>query len=386
MARPALAHMLDVEDARRAARRRLPRLLFEYIDRGCADEISLAANRQRLDAIQLAPAVLVDVSGRTAACEILGHAQPLPLAIAPTAVAGLVWHDGEIELAKAAAQAGIPFCVSTQSITAVERIAAESGARLWFQLYVWKNRARTLALVDRARAAGAETLVLTVDTPVTPIREYNRRNGFGIPLMPSRQAALDVALHPRWAGAVMLRALMAAGIPTYAHYPDEFRTRLGRAALSDEVSLATDVTWDDVRLLRRRWPGKLVLKGILRVADAEAALARGVDGIVVSNHGARNLDCAPSPTDVLPAIADAVGSRMEVLADSGVRRGADIARFVALGARGVLIGRATLYGLAIGGTAGAAHILGLLAHELATVMGMAGAGRLGDLTVRQGSP
>src|SRR5262249_8055395 len=156
----------NVWDAREAAKRRLPRGLFEYIDRGCEDEVAIAANRQRLDAIHLTPSTLVDVSQRLLTAEILGRAQPSPLVIAPTAVAGLVWHDGEIELAKAAAVAGIPFCVSTQSITSIERIAAESGARLWFQLYVWKNRQRTLALVDRARAAGAEALVLTVDTAV----------------------------------------------------------------------------------------------------------------------------------------------------------------------------------------------------------------------------
>lgn len=375
----ALARILDVEDARQAARRRLPRGLFEYIDRGAEDEISIAANRARLDAIKLAPSGLVDVTGRSAAAEIFGVAQPSPLIIAPTAVAGLVWHDGEIALAKAAARAGIPFCVSTQSITPIERIAAESGARLWFQLYVWKNRQRTLALIDRAFQAGAEVLVLTVDTAVGPIREYNVRNGFGIPLKPSLRAGIDLLWHPRWAANVMLRAILSSGVPTYAHYPDEFRTPIGRKSLSTEVDLAPDVTWDDVRLLRQRWKGKLVLKGILTVEDARTAHAHGVDGIVVSNHGARNLDCAPGPTDVLPAIAAAVGDRMEVLADSGVRRGADIARFIALGAKGVMIGRATLYGVAIGGAAGASHALDILNNQLSATMGMLGARRLGDI-------
>ncbi len=379
MTKPAFAHLLNVEDARRAAKRRLPHGLFEYIDRGSEDELSISGNRQQLDAIRLAPSVLVDVSPRSAKAEILGHSQPLPLVIAPTAIAGLVWHDGEIALAKAAARAGIPFCVSTQSITSVERIAAESGAKLWFQLYVWKNRQRTLALIDRAWAAGAETLVLTVDTAVGPNREYNQRNGFGIPLKASARAGLDLMLHPRWTASVMLRSLIASGVPTYAHYPDEFRTRLGRTSLSDELSLATDVTWEDVRLLRQRWQGKLILKGILRVDDALTALSHGVDAIVVSNHGARNLDCAPGPTEVLPAIVEAIGARMEILADSGVRRGADIARFLALGASGVLIGRATLYGVAIGGADGAGRVLDLLSHELNVTMGMLGARSLADL-------
>lgn len=382
---PAFAHILNVEDARRAARRRLPVGLFEYIDRGCEDEVSILANRRRLDAITLSPAALVPVSERSMEAEILGERQPLPLVIAPTAVAGLVWHDGEIAIAKAAARAGIPFCVSTQSITSVERIAAESGAKLWFQLYVWKSRQRMLTLLERAWAAGAEVLVLTADTPVSPNREYNLRNGFGIPLKVSWRAGLDVALHPRWATKVLLRAMATSGVPTYAHYPEEFRTRLGREALSDEVSLANDVTWEDVRLLRQRWPGKLVLKGILRVEDALTAWSHGVDAIVVSNHGARNLDSAPGPTDVLPPITEAVGERMEILADSGMRRGADIARFLALGARGVMVGRATLYGVAIGGADGAGRVLDLLSAELRTTMGMLGARHLADIRTAERS-
>jgi (S)-mandelate dehydrogenase len=376
------SHILNVSDARKAAQRRLPRGLFAYIDRGTEDEVAIAANRRRLDAIHLSPSVLIDVSQRSQATTILGVTQPSPLVIAPTAVAGLVWHDGEIALAKAAAAAGIPFCVSTQSITPIEHIA-QSRARLWFQLYVWKNRQRTLALIDRAWTAGAQTLVLTVDTPLAPNREYNVRNGFGIPLKPSWRAGIDVLRHPRWTTSVLLRAILASGVPTYAHYPDEFRTKLGREALSDEVALATDVTWEDVRLLRRHWKGRLILKGILRVDDARTAVSHGVDAIVVSNHGARNLDCAPGPTDVLPAIAEAVGDRLEILADSGVRRGSDVARFIALGARGVLIGRATLYGLAMGGMHGAGRVLDLLTHELSVTMGMLGARSLDDLRGRR---
>ena len=371
--------ILNVEDARRAARRRLPRGLFEYVDRGAEDEISIGGNRRDLDAVKLAPSVLVDVSQRTQEAEVLGRQQPSPLVIAPTAVAGLVWRDGEIALARAAAAAGIPFCVSTQSITSIERIAAESGAELWFQLYVWKNRERTLSLLDRAWAAGARTLVLTVDTAVGPNREYNLRNGFGIPLKPSLRAGIDLALHPRWTFDVLLRSVIASGVPTYAHYPDEFRTQLGRVSLSDEMSLATDVTWEDVALLRKRWQGKLVLKGVLRVDDARKAAEYGADAIVVSNHGARNLDCAPGPVEVLPAIVDAVSDRLAILADSGVRRGADIARFLALGASGVLIGRATLYGVAVAGEAGASRVLDLLRNELSITMGMLGARTLADL-------
>lgn len=375
---PAFSNILNVADACRAAARRLPRALFEYVDRGTEDEISMTTTRHQLDQVKLSPSVLVDVSDCRTNGTILGWEQALPLVIAPTAVAGLMWHDGEIALAKAAAAAGIPFCVSTLSITPIERIAAEAGARLWFQLYVWKNRQRSFALLDRAWAAGAETLVLTVDTAVNPNREYNPRNGFGVPLKPSWRIGLDVARHPRWAASVMLRALIAGGVPAYAHYPEEFRTQIGLTAASDEISLASDVTWEDVKALRRHWRGKFVIKGVLQVDDALTALAHGVDAIVVSNHGARNLDCIPAPVEVLPAIVDAVAGRLEILADSGVRRGADIARYLALGASGVLAGRAPLYGAAIGGAAGASRVLDILAAELRTTMGLLGARTTAD--------
>ncbi|BAF87653.1 putative L-lactate dehydrogenase [Azorhizobium caulinodans ORS 571] len=371
--------LLNVEDARRLARRRLPRGLFEYLDRGTEDEVSIAGNRAGLDAIRLAPFALEDVSQRAQDTVLFGTPQPCPLVIAPTAVAGLMSYDGEVAMARAAKAHDIPFCVSTQSMTSIETIARDSGARLWFQLYVWKNRARTFALLDRAAGAGADTLVLTVDTAVSPKREYNQRNGFGIPLKPSVRAGIDVLCHPRWFADVFLRTLRTTGMPTYAHYPDEFRTALGRAVVGDEISLATDVSWKDVAALRAHWKGRLILKGILRASDATRAIAHGVDGIVVSNHGARNLDCAPHPAHVLPAIVAAAGGRLTVLADSGVRRGSDIAKYLALGADGVLVGRAPLYGLAAAGTPGASRVIELLRAELDTTMALLGVTRLDQL-------
>lgn len=371
--------LLNVEDARRLARRRLPRGLFEYLDRGTEDEVSIAGNRAGLDAIRLTPFALEDVSRRTQDTVLFGTPQPCPLVIAPTAVAGLMSYDGEVAMARAAKAHGIPFCVSTQSMTSIETIARDSGARLWFQLYVWKNRARTFALLDRAAGAGADTLVLTVDTAVSPKREYNQRNGFGIPLKPSVRAGIDVLCHPRWFADVFLRTLRTTGMPTYAHYPDEFRTALGRAVVGDEISLATDVSWKDVAALRAHWKGRLILKGILRASDATRAIAHGVDGIVVSNHGARNLDCAPHPAHILPAIVAAAGGRLTVLADSGVRRGSDIAKYLALGADGVLVGRAPLYGLAAAGTPGASRVIELLRAELDTTMALLGVTRLDQL-------
>lgn len=369
---------LNIDDLRKLARRRLPRGIFEYIDRGTEDEISLAANRRSLDELKLSPSVLVDVTGRSQEIQLFGQRQPLPLIIAPTAVAGLMWHDGEVELARAARAAGIPFCVSTQSMTSIERIA-ESGARLWFQLYVWRDRKLTFDLVARARDAGADTLVLTADTVISPKREYNQRNGFGIPLRPSLRGAVDVASHPRWLVTVLLRCLLSEGMPTYAHYPPEFRTAITDVTAFDGLKLSDRMTWQDIAELRRRWPGKLVIKGILRVDDAREALERGVDGIVVSNHGGRNLDIAPAPIDVLAEISDAVGSRLTVMADSGVRRGSDVVKYIASGARAVLIGRSALFGLAAGGQAGAEHALDLLRGEIDNTMALLGRTTLRDL-------
>ena len=363
--------VLNYAEMRALARRRLPRGLFEYIDRGTEDEVALAAMGAAWDRLKLNPAVLVDVSQRTHDTELFGRRIGLPVVIAPTALAGLVWHDGETALARAAARADIPFCVSTQSVTSIERIA-RSGARLWFQLYVWRDRALTFRLLDRVRDAGAEALVLTVDTAVGPNREYNIRNGFGMPIRPSLRAAIDVLSRPRWLAGVLLRQLIADGVPSYAHYPPEFKTRVTRPAVADALRLDDRVCWADVAALRRYWRGPFLLKGVLRVDDARRALDAGVDGIVVSSHGGRNLDSARPSADALTEIVAAVGDRLTVLVDSGVRRGSHVAKALALGAKAVLVGRATLYGTAVAGEAGATRMLDILRDELDRTMGLIG--------------
>ncbi len=370
---------LNVEEVRRLARRCLPRGIFDYVDRGAEDEVGLGHLRAAFDAITFNPHVLRDVSERSLATSLLGRAQPMPIAIAPTAAAGLVWHDGEIALARAAAAAGIPFCIATGSITAMERIAAESSGQLWFQLYMWHDRALSHALIDRARAAGIETLVLTVDTAALPNREYNTRNGFEIPIRASLRGGLDMMLHPRWVWQVLLRYVRAEGIPTYQHYPPGFRAKITRKATWEQVRLADTLTWDDLAELRRRWHGRLVLKGILRPDDARRAAEAGVDAIVVTNHGARNLDGAVPPIRVLPAIADAVRGRVGIIADSGIRRGSDIVKLLALGADAVLIGRAALYGTAVAGEAGARHVLEILRKEMDTTLAFLGCASLDAL-------
>lgn len=371
---------LNVADYRLAAKRRLPRGLFEYVDRGTEDETGLAAIHGSLDGIRVIPRVLRDVSQPDQSIEIFGETLPSPLVIAPTAAAGLLWYDGDVALANAARQSGIPYCVATQSITSIEDIATRApGGNLWFQLYLWQDPDMVRALLDRVVAAGVETLVLTVDTPLSPKREYNVRNGFAIPIVPSVVAGLDVAAHPGWAWRVLLRYLRESGMPTYAHYPAEFRTPITRATIAEKVKLSERLNWRDVADLRRTWQGRLVIKGVLHVDDARTAAEHGVDGIVVSAHGGRNLDSAVPPAEVLPDIVDAVGHRITVLADSGVRRGSDVVKLLALGAKAVLIGRSALYGTAVSGREGAAHVLRILCEEISQCLAFTGQTAVRDL-------
>jgi len=369
---PILKNALNIDDVRRLARRRLPRGIFEYIDRGAEDEVGLTLLRRSFDEVTFNPRILSDVSKRDLSVSLLGKRQSMPLAIAPTAAAGLVWYDGEVALARAAAKAGIPFCITTGSITAMERIAAESKGELWFQLYMWQDRALSYALIERARLAGIETLVLTADTAVSPNREYNIRNGFEIPIKASLRGGLDMIRHPAWVWAVLLRYIRHEGIPTYQHYPPGFRQKITRKATSEQVRLSDSLTWDDLGALRRHWRGRLILKGVLRAEDAARAADLGVDAIVVTSHGARNLDGTVAPLRALPAIAAAVEGRVAILADSGVRRGSDILTLLAAGADAALIGRAALYGTAVAGEAGATHVLQLLRNEMETALGFLG--------------
>jgi len=363
----------NVHDYRMAARRRLPRGIFEYVDRGTEDEVALLALRSSLDALKLAPKVFADVGVIDLSTTVLGRTQRLPMIVAPTAMAGLLWHDGEVKLARAAHAAGIPFCVSTMSVTALEDIAAGApGADLWFQLYIWQNRRMTEALLDRVQAAGIETLVVTADTAAIPKKEWNVRNGFGMPMVPSLRAAIDFAVHPRWLAAVLLRYAFGRGLPIYSHYPEEFKTRITRSAVTSDLRIADRMTWDDLRDLRRQWRGKLLVKGILRLDDAQRAHECGAEGIVVSSHGGRNLDSAAAPIAVLPAIADKLSKRMAILADSGIRRGSDIAKYLASGAQAVMLGRALLYGTAAGGEQGATNVLAILEDELKRTLAFLG--------------
>ncbi len=363
----------NIADLREHARRILPKGLFEFVDRGTEDEHALRANREGFERIRFRPRVLVDVSRRALDTTLFGGPSTMPLVVAPTGAAGLLWLDGEIAVARAARTVGIPFTLSTASIVSMERVAAEAGGRLWFQLYMWPDREMSYKLVDRVRAAGYEALMVTVDTVATPNREYNPRNGFSLPMRITPRNMIDVARHPGWFVNVFARYLMRSGIPMLENYPDELKMKLttdpkGRPGLPKNDSL----TWADLRDLRRRWQGPLMVKGVLHPDDAARAVECGADAVIVSNHGGRNLDGAMSTIDALPAIVDRVGGRCDVMLDSGVRRGSDIVKAVALGAKAVMVGRAPLYGVAAAGETGAAQALQMLREEALRVLGFLG--------------
>ncbi|MDR8761964.1 alpha-hydroxy acid oxidase [Burkholderia multivorans] len=371
----------NIEDLRRFAQRRLPKGIFEFVDRGSEDEVVLRENHAAFERIKLIPRALVDVSQRSARTSLFGHDISLPLVVGPTGVAGLLWYQGEVQLARAAAAAAVPFTVSTGSLTSLETIAAEAPGRLWFQLYMWPERAKSHALVERARQAGYEALVVTVDGVVSGNREYNLRNGFTVPFSYSRRNLADVMRHPRWLAGVLGRYLLNGGMPRYANMPPEFNRGVTAATpVSRSMARSESLTWDDLRDLRRRWPHALIVKGIMHAADALTALDCGADGIVVSNHGGRNLDAAPASIEIVAPIAEAVAGRLTVLMDGGVRRGSDVIKALALGADAVMIGRPALYGVAAGGQAGASRALAILREEIGRVMAQIGCKTVGEIT------
>jgi L-lactate dehydrogenase (cytochrome)/(S)-mandelate dehydrogenase len=319
------------------------------------------------------------VSARSQEITLFGQKQKMPICIAPTGTAGLMWHEGEIALARAAREAGIPFTLATGSMTAMEKVAEEAGGRLWFQLYMWPDKSMSHKLVDRARGAGYEALVVTVDGAASPNREYNLRNGFTIPFTFTRGNITDVLTHPRWLFGVLARYMMTTGMPRYENYPSEIKYKVTAAPMGRSQMKNDSLNWEDLKVLRRIWPGTLMVKGIAHPQDAVMAADCGADGVVVSNHGGRNLDGSMAPLEALPEVVDAVGNRIEVIVDSGFRRGSDVVKALALGADAVLIGRATLYGVAAGGHAGATRAIDIFRDEISRVMALLGVTRIEQL-------
>ncbi|TDE36724.1 alpha-hydroxy acid oxidase [Antarcticimicrobium sediminis] len=354
------ARAVDIRDLRAMARRRLPALVFEYLEGGAEEELTLRRNRAAYDDIALMPRILRRVGGATLAGDLLGRPAPLPVAVAPTGFNGLLWPQGDIALARAAAAAGLPFTQSTVSNDPLEAVAALPGLRHWMQLYVFQSQAAVEMLLRRAEAAGSEALVLTVDGSVFGNRGWDKRS-YRAGTDPTLARKLEMLRHPRW-----MLDLMRHGTPRFATLAEALPD-----GKSDMVSAATwlreqtdpDLDWDRVDWLRRHWPRRLILKGLLAPQDVEMAIRHGADAVVLSNHGGRQLDGAPSPIEVLAQAVPIAKGRLKLFVDSGIRRGSDIVKALALGADGVLVGRAALYGLGAAGTPGAGRALHLLQEE-----------------------
>ena len=375
-----LDHCYNIFDLREAAQRRLPKGIFEYVDKGTEDGISLAENREAFHRLKLHTHFLNDWSTRDLGTEIFGKRINLPFGIAPTGSAGLMWYQGEVELARAAAAAGIPFTLAMGALTSLEEVTrAVPEARKWFQLDPWADEAGNYEMVTRARDLGWEALVVTIDHAPGRGREHNERNGFSFPFKPNMTAAVDMAMHPGWLLRVMSRYLMNEGLPTNANYPERYRFTVidGKSRKSPQRFQA--MTWEHIRKFREFWPRKLIVKSILSAEQARAAVDAGADAIVVSNHGGRAFDSAIATIDVLPEIVAAVGDRCTVILDSGIRRGSDIVKALGLGAKMVLVGRATLYGTACGGQAGAARAIKILSDEMERSFGYIGARRVAEI-------
>ena len=371
----SLARALNIADLRAIARRRIPGFVFEYAEGGAEDELSLRGNLEALGRLRLVPRTLIDTTARHQRTSILGRDAESPLVIAPTGLNGLLCRDGDVALARAAARAGIPYTLSTVSTTRLEEVARRAGGRLWMQLYVVKERAVGRSIMQRATAAGYEALVFTTDANVFGNREWDQR-GYRRPGRPTLRSMLDTLRHPRWMLEVLARMPRFHNLEEFL--PPAAATPMGASTVIPRLFDAS-ICWEDLAWIREHWHGKLLIKGILSVEDAERAAALGCDGIVLSNHGGRQLDSCVAAIDVLPEVVAAVGTRLAVLVDGGFRRGTDVLKALALGAQAVLLARAPLYGLIAGGEPGVERALGILRSEIDRGLGQLGCNSVAEL-------
>src|SRR3989440_224589 len=364
-----LNRLVSIEDLRQVARRRLPRAIFDFFDGGAEDEVTLRENRAAFERVRLLPRVLVNVAKVDMSAELFGVRATLPLAIAPTGGISAGRAGAELALARAAKAFGVPFTLATPAAFSIERVAEEVGGRLWFQLYAVREHPFREKLIARASAAGYEAMLVTVDLPVSGKRERDPRNGFVTPYNPNWRNSRDVIFKPAW-----LLEILRFGLPGMANFEGYKFSSYGKTDIATAVGREMDAAldWEAIKRIRSLWPRKLLLKGVERPDDAERAASIGCDGVVVSNHGGRQLDGAAPTLDALPNVARAVGGKITVLLDGGVRRGVDILKARALGAHGVLTGRATLFGAMAGGEAGARRALEILASELERAMQLCG--------------
>jgi L-lactate dehydrogenase (cytochrome) len=360
----------SIEDLRHEARRRIPRAIFDYADRGSYDEITFDRNLADLKALQFRQRVMVDVSAQQLQTRILGEDWSIPVGIGPTGLTGLFHANGEMLGARAAQKFGVPFCLSTMSICSIEDVAGFVNRPFWFQLYLMRDRSFNQELLDRARAANCSAIMLTVDMPVQGLRRRDPKNGLSIPPRLTLKNLFEVAMRPTWALKVLTGRRR-----TFGNLEARMKNTGGLKTLSEWIAQQFDptVTWKDLAWLRERWAGKIILKGVLDPEDARYAVQHGVDALVVSNHGGRQLDGARSTISALPGVVDAVAGGCEVLFDGGVRSGQDVLKALALGARGCLIGKAFLYSLAARGEAGVTLALEIIKKELAVSLALTGA-------------
>lgn len=371
-----MKHVTCIEDLRQLHKRNVPKAFFDYADRGSYSEQTLRANHDDLQQIKLRQRILVDVSKRNLSTTILGEPSTMPLILAPVGLLGMQHGDGEILACRAAQAAGIPFTQSTMSICSIEDIAASVDKPFWFQLYVMRDRGFIKSLIERAIAAKCSALVLTVDLQVIGQRHQDIKNGMTVPPEWTLSKLFDFATKPAWVAGVMRGKRRTFGnIAGHVKNADD----LNRLAEWTASQFDTSLSWKDLDWIRSIWPGKLILKGILNSEDAEEACKVGAQAIVVSNHGGRQLDGAPSSIEVLPEIVDTVGSKIEVMFDGGIRSGQDVMRALALGAKSCMIGRAYAYGLGAGGQAGVAKAIELIAKELTTTMGLCGVNTIAEI-------
>src|SRR6266849_4841003 len=374
-----MKHITCIEDLRQVHMRKVPKAFFDYADRGSYAEETLRANRDDLQQIKFRQRILVDVSKRDLSTTILGEPASMPLILAPVGLCGMQHGDGEILACRAAQAAGIPFTLSTMSICSIEDVAAAVGKPFWFQLYVMKDRGFVKALIERAAAAKCSALVLTVDLQVLGQRHCDIRNGMTVPPQIKLGNLVDIAMKPAWA-----LSILRGKRKTFGNLAGHVKGMENVNSLAQWTSNQFDpaLSWKDVEWVRSVWPGKLILKGILDVEDAKTASKTGAAALIVSNHGGRQLDGAPSSISALPNIVEAVGAEIEVMFDGGIRSGQDVLRALALGARSCMIGRSYIYGLGAGGEAGVAKAIDILGKELDVTMALCGVRSVRDIDRR----
>ncbi len=367
-----LATAASVADLRQIAKRRLPRAVFDYIDGGAEDEVSMRRNTAVFARLEFRPRVLRDVSDIDTSTTLLGRSLPLPVVLAPTGFTRIATPGGELDVARAAAGAGLPYTLSTLATRSIEEVAAVSSGPKWFQVYVWRDRGLVAEMLARAAAAGYEAIVLTADLAVPGRRERDVRHGFTLPPKIGLGTLLDGTRHPGWTWQ-----FVRAGPVTFANIGEGEAVRL-----ADFITTQFDpsLSWRDLDWFRERWAGPIVLKGVQTVEDAKLAADAGVAAIALSNHGGRQLDGAPPPAELIAPVADAIGGQAEIICDGGIRRGSDIVKALALGARACMIGRAYLYGLAAAGQAGVGAVLGMLTADVRRVMALSGVRSIAEIS------